>query len=203
MKKYTRIPQQNRGKETKQKIIEAGLQLFSEKGFYKTNSKEIAKAAKVSTGSFYAYFADKRELFLSIVKDYHHKIKDVIQNIDPDAFVQSKKEKEFIRMLIDKLIEAHSIYPEFHQELITMSQSDQEIVKLNEISSRESIEISKIMLNKWRGNLRVNDIEATAVIVQKSIEEIIHTIIFSKIEVNDERLINELTDMLYRYLFKN
>ena len=202
-KRYTRIPQQDRSKDTKQKIIDAGLQLFSEKGFYKTNSKEITKAAKVSTGSFYAYFKDKRELFLAIVMDYHHKIRDVIHNINPDAFVRSKKEKEFIPHLIDKLIEAHNIYPKFHQELMAMSQSDPEIIKINEISNLESIEFSKRILSNWKSNLRIKDIPAAAVIIQKSIEEIIHTIIFSEIEVDKERLINELTDMLNRYLFEH
>ena len=37
--------------EKKQKIIDAGLKLFSEKGYYKTNTAKIAKAAGVSTAA--------------------------------------------------------------------------------------------------------------------------------------------------------
>ena len=47
-----RLPQQQRSVETKQKLMEAGLQLFREKGYFQTNAKEIAKTAGVATGSF-------------------------------------------------------------------------------------------------------------------------------------------------------
>ncbi|MFD1909576.1 TetR/AcrR family transcriptional regulator [Paenibacillus rhizoplanae] len=51
-----RTPQQERSIRTKEAIIRAAMQLFSDKGFYQTNTKEIAAAAGVSTGSFYSYF---------------------------------------------------------------------------------------------------------------------------------------------------
>ena len=55
-----RTPQQKRSEETRKRIIAAAERLFSEKGYYNTNSKEIAKAANVSIGSFYSYFKDKK-----------------------------------------------------------------------------------------------------------------------------------------------
>ena len=50
--------------EKKQRIIDAGLKLFSEKGYYNTNTAEIAKAAKVSTGIVYQYFNDKKDILI-------------------------------------------------------------------------------------------------------------------------------------------
>ncbi|MEG0505690.1 MAG: TetR/AcrR family transcriptional regulator, partial [Raoultibacter sp.] len=50
-----REPIQRRSIEKKTKIIKAGLDLFCEKGFYRTNTVEIAKAAGVSTGTVYCY----------------------------------------------------------------------------------------------------------------------------------------------------
>ncbi len=40
-----RVPQQERSIEKKNKIIQAGYQLFSEVGYYGTNTAEIAKRA--------------------------------------------------------------------------------------------------------------------------------------------------------------
>ncbi|MFD2875274.1 TetR family transcriptional regulator [Paenibacillus rhizoplanae] len=40
-----RTPQQERSIRTKEAIIRAAMQLFSDKGFYQTNTKEIAAAA--------------------------------------------------------------------------------------------------------------------------------------------------------------
>jgi DNA-binding transcriptional regulator YbjK len=50
MNKKTRIPRQNRSVQTRDKIIIAALELFSEKGFHSTNSKEITARAGVSIG---------------------------------------------------------------------------------------------------------------------------------------------------------
>lgn len=60
----TRVPTQKRSIEKREKIIKAGFDLFCEKGYYKTNTAEIAKYADVSTGALYSYFEDKRQIFI-------------------------------------------------------------------------------------------------------------------------------------------
>jgi AcrR family transcriptional regulator len=200
-KKTIRIPKQERSRETKQSIINAGLKLFSEKGFYKTNSKEIAREAGVSIGSFYIYFADKKALFREVLVDYHRKIKNVMETIDIQKFAQTGETKAFLHYLINTLIEAHNIYPQFHQEVTVMAQSDPDISNIIENSKRESIEITRAMLFTWKDRLRIKDIDAAAIVLQTATEELVHTLMFSKSTVSGERIINELTEMLFRYLF--
>lgn len=60
-----REPVQKRSIEKKTKIVKAGLDLFCEKGFYKTNTVEIAKAAGVSTGTVYSYFKNKTDIYIA------------------------------------------------------------------------------------------------------------------------------------------
>src|SRR2546423_12720056 len=59
-------PKQARSRQTKEKIINAAIELFEERGYEKTTSNDIAAAAGVSVGSFYVYFTDKRQLLLTI-----------------------------------------------------------------------------------------------------------------------------------------
>lgn len=66
----TRVPIQKRSIEKKQKILDAGFELFCKKGYYKTNTIEIAKHAGVSTGAVYSYFKDKREIYIAAFEDY-------------------------------------------------------------------------------------------------------------------------------------
>jgi AcrR family transcriptional regulator len=197
-----RAPKQERSRESKNSIINAGLKLFSDKGYYKTNSKDIAKEAGVSIGSFYMYFGDKKDLFKEILVNYHAKISDVLKSIEIESFIRSGDGKKFLRHVIDKLIEAHDIYPEFHRELNIMSQSDGEINKIHEDSMRASVDLTKSMLYPWKNKLRVKDFNAAATIVQKTIEETVHAMLFSDINISNKRIITELTDMLYLYLFK-
>jgi AcrR family transcriptional regulator len=48
---------------TRRKLLEAAASVFSERGYARATTKEIAKAAGVSEGTIYRHFEDKRELF--------------------------------------------------------------------------------------------------------------------------------------------
>jgi DNA-binding transcriptional regulator YbjK len=52
-----------RGAETRQQLLEAATTVFSERGFARATTKEIAKVAGVAEGTIYRHFADKRDLF--------------------------------------------------------------------------------------------------------------------------------------------
>lgn len=67
-----REPRQKRSIEKKEKIIKAAYELFSENGYYGTNTPEIAKKAGVSTGIVYGYFKDKRDILFYVLKIYIH-----------------------------------------------------------------------------------------------------------------------------------
>ncbi|MDE6302929.1 MAG: TetR/AcrR family transcriptional regulator [Clostridia bacterium] len=56
MSQEVREPKQERSIEKKNKIVQAGYELFSEVGYHSTNTAQIAKRAGVSTGIVYGYF---------------------------------------------------------------------------------------------------------------------------------------------------
>jgi len=53
---------------SKDKILEAALQVFSEKGFHPATVDEIAERAGVGKGTLYRYFATKETLFNELVR---------------------------------------------------------------------------------------------------------------------------------------
>lgn len=50
--------------DRKEDIINAAIELFRSKGYDNTNLNDIVELAKISKGSFYLHFADKKELFI-------------------------------------------------------------------------------------------------------------------------------------------
>ena len=53
---------------TKDKILEAALEVFSEKGFHLATVDEIAERADLGKGTLYRYFANKETLFNELVR---------------------------------------------------------------------------------------------------------------------------------------
>jgi len=54
-------------KDTKTKILDAALELFSEKGFKATTTKSIAEKAEVNEVTLFRYFESKEKLFLAVI----------------------------------------------------------------------------------------------------------------------------------------
>ncbi len=55
--------------EKRRLIMDAGLQLFSEKGFANTSISQIASKAKISKGLIYNYFESKDALLMNILQE--------------------------------------------------------------------------------------------------------------------------------------
>jgi AcrR family transcriptional regulator len=49
--------------ETREKLVSTAQKLFSKNGYHNTQVMDIVKDARVSAGTFYNYFRDKRDIF--------------------------------------------------------------------------------------------------------------------------------------------
>lgn len=121
-----REPIQKRSIEKKQKIIQAGFELICKKGYYNTNTAEIAKAAGVSTGIIYNYFKDKHDILIEGIKIYANDIFYPMLNISQRKFDKNNLDKT-LRQMIDTFIENHKLSQSAHEEITAMTHSDKEI----------------------------------------------------------------------------
>lgn len=86
-KKNVRMPRQKRSIEKKEKIIEAAWKVFMDKGYYSTNTPDIAKEAGISTGSIYAYFEDKKAILLTCMSRFGDTLtQEICRNIAEISF---------------------------------------------------------------------------------------------------------------------
>ncbi|MEN6473917.1 MAG: helix-turn-helix domain-containing protein [Syntrophaceae bacterium] len=51
-------------------MLEVGLHLFSQKGFYCTSVEDIVREAGVGKGTFYRYFKSKEDIFVAILTQF-------------------------------------------------------------------------------------------------------------------------------------
>ena len=122
-----RIPQQKRSIEKKTRIIEAAYEVFSSKGYNNSTTPDIAKAAGISTGTLYAYFCDKKELFLECSKKYTDKLQArILQTYNNLPALSSL---EIIEITITSIIDMNNIDQGFQKELMSLIYLDKEIRK--------------------------------------------------------------------------
>lgn len=62
--------QEERSERSRAQILDAALRLFSTKGYHGTSMRDIAVAARVSTGNVYHQFPDKETVFRTLVDQY-------------------------------------------------------------------------------------------------------------------------------------
>src|ERR1700677_1390486 len=72
-----------RGQRTRQRILDAALQLFGEEGFHQCSIARISELASCSRVSFYQYFSGKEEVFGSLACPVTPQISSSTEAIDP------------------------------------------------------------------------------------------------------------------------
>jgi len=76
MKVKDRKKIKSRIEQRKNQILDAATIVFSEKGYNRANTDEIAKKAGLGKGTLYRYFKDKKDIFFSVVDRGLNKLKE-------------------------------------------------------------------------------------------------------------------------------
>jgi AcrR family transcriptional regulator len=62
-------PRQARGLAARERLLEAGRDLFAEQGYHATSIQSIASRAGTAAGAFYIYFRSKRQLLIVLMDE--------------------------------------------------------------------------------------------------------------------------------------
>ena len=61
-------------KRRRNQIADASVQLFIQKGFHKTTTRQIARASGISIGSLYEYFTSKEDILYMVCESIHAEV---------------------------------------------------------------------------------------------------------------------------------
>lgn len=124
------------GEERRSQLLAIAVQLFSERGFRGTTTKEIAQAARVSEAMVFRHFATKEELYAAILD---HKAcsgdafepallaaeaikrKDdraVFEGLALGALEHHERNPQFQRLLLHSALEKHELAQMFFKEFV-------------------------------------------------------------------------------------
>lgn len=173
-----REPIQKRSIEKKEKIIKAGFELICEKGYYNTNTAEIAKAAGVSTGIVYQYFKDKHDILVEGIKKYSSDIFYPMLNVTSNIKIDKNNLDTILRNMINTFIENHKLSQVAHEEIMAMTHSDKEIAEFfqqNEMTMTKNI--SRILVDNGFDSKNLDEKVHIAIHL---IDDLCHEIVYHK-----------------------
>jgi AcrR family transcriptional regulator len=64
-----------RGERTRQRLLDAAEAVFADLGYHDASIVKITEAAGVGQGTFYLYFASKKEVFDELVRDLNRRVR--------------------------------------------------------------------------------------------------------------------------------
>lgn len=121
-------------KETAQRIIQAALTLFSEKGYEETTVAEIAEAAKIAKGTFFNYFTSKENVLIKIQKALFF---NEISSLKDKEGPYSPRLLALVKQMGDSMGENHALVRASLQRFL--SSTVLEHSRQNILSNRESL----------------------------------------------------------------
>ncbi|KAF0824197.1 TetR/AcrR family transcriptional regulator [Cytobacillus firmus] len=119
---------QQQALKTRQKLLQAGKEVFLEKGFQKATISQVIKKAKTGYGTAYVYFKNKDELFITLMEDLMNQFYEVAEmpfkpQAKEEAYENIKKQvRLFLQLAMDErdmmkvVKEAIGVSPEIEEK---------------------------------------------------------------------------------------
>jgi AcrR family transcriptional regulator len=193
-------PRQARAEQTRKSLLAAGLKAFSNYGYQRVTAKGIAAEAQQSVGTFYRYFEDKKALFLEICRDLEHRMFDGLL-AGPALAADKQASRRLAESIARRVVDSHRKHWAFHREILALQLTDPDVAEMVQQREDRVNDRIKQLFRSMAPMVRPYDLKAAAQAVQLSLEALAHQIVIFKSDIEEERLIGEMSDMLARYLF--
>lgn len=179
----------------KKVVITAG-QIFSRFGFRKTTMDEIANELKMGKSSIYYYFESKEKIFEAVIRHEANTLRNELTKAikEVDSPVDKMKNYVFVRMKsFEKLANYYNAI--FDKNLDHFDFIENVRAKYD----REELAILRLLLyhGKRKKVFKVDNSEYTALAIQTTLKGLEVPLFWKKKEVNIEKRLNAILDVLF------
>ncbi len=123
-------------REKRDRIVAASVELFAEKGFHQTSTREIARSAGFSIGSLYEYIASKEDILYLVCDAIHAEIETRLSGVNSPRASTMLKQGAHLEAAIDNYIRVCDRMQDsillIYRETASLSNESQQYVLQNE-----------------------------------------------------------------------
>jgi len=103
-------PSTERGRATRQALLDAAEEVFDELAFDRASITEITRRAGVAQGTFYLYFSDKKAIFVELVETLSHGLRSAIAEAVAGSPNRVEVERRGFQVFFDYITDHPSFY---------------------------------------------------------------------------------------------
>lgn len=188
--------------DKKELVKEAAIAVFSEKGFYAANMREIAARAGVAIGTIYHYFLSKEDLLIYIVTSEIEERKKFFEQLRESGLPLSEQIRQILAMNFERIREQKELVKVFIRERLNPEKAFEDRIHA---LFEDLVGYIKELIEEAiaRGEIRACDPLTVAYATLGATEAIITRGVFHEDEIAERILKNapeELADYIWRGL---
>jgi len=187
-------------KEKRNLFIISALSVFEEKGFNNTRIKDITDKAETSVGNFYNYFKSKEEVFEVIINGLITlmlgRFKELFVYFQDNRIPPISAVKDLFRGYAKLFKAKKETFLIFIEQMGGINNKYR--MKRNDIIDNFSNEVEEIILKLVENGARTQNPKVTARVWTSTVLGVFDWWIRSNFELEEEELIENLTDVLVR-----
>ena len=205
-KKSTRTPGtpaserelRTQGKQTMAKLLDAGLQVLTERGYHAARVDDIVRMADTSHGTFYLYFANKEDLFRALASECAEEMTNLAATLGP--ITPDAAGRDELSRWLAQFVETYRRYGAVIRAWMEDQVVDPELVRLGLKAFAAITENLRRRLTE-AAPAHVTDVGAATAAMLAMVERLAYFTSSRNLGFDDDAIVDTLTTMLHRGVF--
>jgi len=186
------------GKRTLSKLLDAGLDVLTERGYHAARVDDVVRVARLSHGTFYLYFANKEDLFRALARECAGEMEELAASLGP--VTPDKAGETELRSWLTQFLATYRRYGAVIRGWMDEQVVDRELLRLGLEAFRQIVESLQRRLAEADAAHLPDPALASAVMLAM-IERLAYFTSSRAPGFSDEAVVEVLTTMLHRGMF--
>jgi AcrR family transcriptional regulator len=186
-----------RGQRTRQRLLDAGVEVFAKRGYHSARVDDIVKVAKTSHGTFYLYFANKEDLFRALAEEVATEMRTLADSLPPvtaDA-AGSKALRVWLGSFAD-------VYEHYGPVIRAWTEAEIGASEFGRMGTDVLTEFTRVLLDRVRQAAPVDlDPVVASIALVAMIERCNYYVLSNQVQVSREKMIDTLATVTHAALF--
>ena len=186
------------GKRTMANLLDAGMEVLTERGYHAARVDDIVRVARTSHGTFYLYFANKEDLLRALAVDCAAAMEALAREVGP--IDRGEAGYESLREFLVKFVSTYRRYGVVIRAWMEDQVSDREVDRLG---VRAFLHIANALGRRMDENGARQPVDATASVaaLMALLERFSYAVASRDLGFDDDAMLDSLTTIVQRGFF--